>query len=202
MASPVLALGSQGGDAGSSPNVVGSQTGGFPHPPQHVRALPVGKSRIRSCARVYCCLQPGPSSSQHPAEGGRKSCSPATTSQSAMAVASMEKPVSISDIKGGTMMSLPAGIRRPGEVSLTFPYPPVMGDNPPRELPVPRALRRGPRGTPVGWSHVLPTTSPSGCRQWGAEQPNSLHPSEGSLQRSPGLESSGLGKASESEAVL
>lgn len=51
----------------------------------------------------------------------------------------------------------------------------------------------------MGQCHVPPATSRSGCRQWGAEQPDSLHPSEGSLQMSSGSVSSGLGKASESE---
>lgn len=48
-------------------------------------------------------------------------------------------------------------------------------------------------------SHILPTTSLPGCRQRGAEQPDSLHPLERSLQMSPGAVSSGLGKAGESE---
>lgn len=99
--------------------------------PHCVPTLPVSRSRISSSTGVYCCPQPGPGSCQHPAEGGRKGCSLATASWPGGAVASQSRGEASEHLgHQETMVSLPAGVRGPGEVTLTCPYPPVMGHNP------------------------------------------------------------------------
>lgn len=137
VASPALDLCSQEGDAGL-PGKASIPNWRFPLSLHHVITLLIGRSRISSSAGVYCCSQPGPGSCQHPAEGGRKGCSLVTTSWLAGAVA-LQSCREASKHLGhqGTMVSLPAGVRGPGEVTLTFPCSPVMGVNLPRKLSSP-----------------------------------------------------------------
>lgn len=77
----------------------------------------------------------------------------------------------------GTMVSLPAGVRGPGEVTLTFLCSPVMGVNLPRKLSSPWGSRQKPEedigGTmPCPACHVPLWVLAAGCRA--ARLPSSL----------------------------
>ena len=168
MASPVPALGSWGGDASSPPTVVGSlekpvsQIRGFPRAPCHIPTMPTGRSRASSSAGVHCCPQPGPASCQRPADQGRRGCSLATISQPDREVASWSCGEASEHLgHQRTTVSLPAGVRGPREFTLTFPYPPVMEDNP-RKLPSPWGSTQ--RGTLVERCHIPGWVPAAGCR--------------------------------------
>lgn len=184
MASLVLALGIQEGDAGSPPAVVGSlgkasiPNRRLPSSPHHIPTLPIGRSRISSSAGVYCCPQPGPGSCQHLAKGGRKGCSLGTASQLAWAVASWNGGEASEHLgHQRTVMSLPAGVRGHGEVTLPFPYPSVTADNLPRKMSSPRGSMQRPEedigGTmPCPACHIPLWVPAVGCRA--ARLPTSL----------------------------
>lgn len=95
------------------------------------------------------------------------------------------------------MVSLPAGVRGPGEVTLPFPHPPVKGDNYSRMLSSLWSSMQRPKDCAMSY---LP--HPALDADWSAEETDSLHPSEGSLQCLQAWEAAGWERPVSQSPVL